>query len=105
VEADTLANAVLVFLPRRQLVLAGLALSAVVAFAADCPREPGEPVLAQAVRRVREMGIRTVLGAERGRLIRQLLAENLLLALAGGRRGWRSGRQDRGSCGRSGQFF
>jgi hypothetical protein len=41
-------------------------------------------LLARGVRRRPEMVMRAVLGAERGRLIRQLLAETLLLAAAGG---------------------
>ncbi len=41
-------------------------------------------MLARALGRRREIGIRFAIGASRGRLLRQLFAENVLLAIAGG---------------------
>jgi predicted permease len=70
---------------RAPLLLVFVAMAALLAIA--CLNLAGLQV-ARGLARQREVAIRLALGAARGRLLRQLLAESLLLALVGGLLGW-----------------
>jgi predicted permease len=79
------------FRDQAKSLLAAVAILLVVACA-----NVASVMLARALARRREMGIRLAVGASRTRLARQLFVENLVLATLGGRPDWRSAT---GRCG------